>query len=117
MAEEQIHVEGYVDRMKMKILDQRRKASGRFSQRVREIVGIDKVKVWEEVEENLKHSSRKVPVDITVLEPRKDLVVDKVDFSNISQLLERKAQKAEHGHTMVEEIRVLLQGCKKLKYF
>jgi hypothetical protein len=114
MAGEQKRVERYVDKMKMAIIRQRRNTTASFSQRAREIVGTDKVKLWEEVEEGLKYSSPKV--DITVLRQEKDLVVDEMDVSDISRLLERKSQKAEVGCGMAEEIRGLLQGLKKLKY-
>src|SRR5258707_14796025 len=108
MVGEQKRVEGYVDKIKLAILGQRRKTSGSFSQCVREIMGTDKVKLWEEVDEDLKYSSPKV--DAMVLGQEKDLVVDELDFSGISRLLERKNQKAETGFAMAEEIRGLLQG-------
>jgi len=114
MAGEQKRVEGYVDKIKVAVLGQRQKSSGSISQSVREIMGTDKVKVWEEVDEDLKYSSRKV--DIMALGPEKDLVFHEMDFFGISRLLERKSQKAEAGLAMAEEIRGLLQGCKKLKY-
>jgi len=113
MEGEQKRLEGYVDKIKLEILGQRRKTSGSFSQCVREIMATDKVKVWEQVED-LKYSSPKV--DTMVLGQEKDLVVDEMDFSGISRLLERKNQKAEAGFAMAEEIRGLLQGYKKLKY-
>ena len=116
MAEQRNRVEDYVNKLKMTILRQRRKASGIFSQRAREIVGGDKVKVWEEVDEDLKYALPKV--DIMALGTGKDLVVDasEMDVADISRLLERKNQKAELGYTMVEETRGLVQGCKKLRY-
>jgi hypothetical protein len=107
-------VEGYVDKVKTSILGQRRKSSGNFSQRVRDVMGTDKVKVWEEVDEYLKYSSPKV--DIVNLGVEKELTVGEMDVSDISRLLERKNQKAGHGYAMAEEIRGLLQGCKKLRY-
>ena len=114
MAEEQKRVEGYVDKMKAAILGQRRKTSGNFSQRAKEIVGTDRVKVWEEVDEYLKYSSPKV--DNVVLGQEKGRMVDEMNLPDISRLLERKNQKAEVGCAMAEEVRGLLQGCKKLKY-
>ena len=115
MEGEQKRVEGYVDKIKLEILGQGRKTSGSFSQCVREIMATDKVKVWEQVDEDLKYSSPKVDT-MMVLGQEKDLVVDEMDFSGISRLLERKNQKAEAGFAMAEEIRGLLQGYKKLKY-
>ena len=115
MAEEQKRVEGYVDKMKAGILKQRRKTSGNFSQRAKEIVGTDRVKVWEEVGEDLKYSSPKVD-NMTVLGQEEGRMVDEMNLPDISRLLERKIQKAEVGCGMAEEVRGLLQGCKKLKY-
>lgn len=113
MAEEQKRVEGYVDKMMTAIVEQREKSKGNFSQQVREIMGTSRVRVWEELNEDLQYSWPNLKME---LGGQKDLVVDEMDVSDISRLLERKKQKAEYGYAMAEEVRGLLQGWRKLKY-
>jgi len=115
LEKEQKRVEGHVDKMKADILKPRPNADSAFSGEVRKIMNTTRIKVWEEVEDSLKLPSWWTNTFDRPSELTKDDIV-KMDVSRVSELLERKLQKAKHGYTMAQEIRNLLDAQKKLKY-
>ena len=117
LEKEQKRVEGHVDKMKADILKPRPNADSAFSEEVRKIMNTTRIKVWEEVEDSLKLPSWWTntfdhPSELT--KDSEDIV--KMDVLRVSELLERKLQKAKHGYAMAQEIRNLLDAQKKLKY-
>lgn len=104
-----------MDKIKADILKLRPNAESPFSRKVRKIINTTRIKVWEEVEDSLKRPSLLTNTFDGPLKLRGEDIV-KMDVSRVSELLERKLQKAKHGYTMAQEIRNLLDAHKKLKY-
>jgi len=118
LEEERKRVEGHVDKIRADILKPRLNADAAFSQEVRKIMNTTRIKVWEEVEESLKRPSLSTNAFQLPAAPSKltDQDILKMDVSRVSELLERKLQKAKHGYAIAQEIRNILDGHKKLKY-
>lgn len=114
MEEERKRVEGYVDKIRASAHRIRRKADHSFSRKVREIMGTSRGRAWEVVEAELRVLSRSVGrYEVNPRGSTQEL--PEIDVSGISQLLERKIQKAEYGYSIVQDISTLLEGHKKLK--
>lgn len=104
-------VEGHVELIKAEIFKASSEKNTKFARQVRDIAGSTKVKVWEDIEDTFKHSSK-----LRTVSPKRLDIPHPVAIPDHSQLLRRKTTKAEHGYDIAEDVRRLLEGCKRLKH-